>query len=227
MCIGNLVLNHTGDEAQPYSDSMNVNQGFSPAQEVAQVWAGRSPARNVQHSPEIGPGPGSHESSTLPRAEDFLMSPEYALQDFNMWNVTYDPAWTSWSVGSDFDLDAMNASIAETIDPQHGFLYVSDTEQITRTEKGPSSVSKAVVSQSMIESVERGWCSYSRPESDVTPGTLTPVIEVENNDRQDVDETYRYNLASRLQHRPCKPIPHHWFKTSTISPFTPPIFTIW
>ena len=155
------------------------------------------------------------------------MSPEYASQDFDMWNVTYDPAWTSWSVGSDFDLDAMNASIADTINPQHGLLYVFDTEQIPRTEKVASSVSKAVVSQSMIESVERGWCSYTRPESDVTPGTFTPVIEVENNDRQDVDETYRYNLASRLQHRPCKPIPNPWFKTFTTSPCTSSIIKIW
>lgn len=206
MCIGNLISNQMVNTSQTYSNAMNADESFAPVQQFTQAWMDQSPARDLHDSQQLDESSGSHQASTLPGAEDFLSSAQYASDDFDMWNVTYDPNWTAWSVGSDFDLDAMNASIADVINQDHVPIHNIDVDQMPRSETAASSVQGLSVSYRLIESVEKGWCSYTRAESHAAPGTITPVIEVESGERQVVDETYRYNLASRLQHRPCKSI---------------------
>lgn len=181
MSASNSILNNMLNESETYDHSINPNQSYAPAQELSQVWLDQPSATALQPSPGTGDG-----------------------SEYDIWNVPYDPAWASWSVGSDFDLDAMNASIADTINKQHGHMYAVDSMQNFGTATAAPSLSKPSVPRSMIESIEQCWCSYSGPKSDSTPGTVTPVMAIENNETQDVDETYRYNLASRLQHRPCK-----------------------
>jgi hypothetical protein len=196
MGINDLVSNH--------SEPVNLDQNRAPIQMLNQVWTDRTPATNLQHQPSIGQSSDLHEEITIHSAEAFLSSPEYVSQDLDMWNITYDPAWTSWSVDSDFDLDAVNASIADTINHQHGYMYGLGAIQNNQAEPVVSSLSKPANSQTLTESVERSWCSYTRHESDITPGTITPVMENDNTERQDVDEAYRYNLSSQLQQRFCK-----------------------
>jgi len=125
-----------------------------------------------------------------------------AISDTGIWNMGYDITWPSWSVGSDFNLQAVNASIAATI-MQPGQLFQPTFEQFECPDEETVGL-QANNQTRTLEAICRSWTSYVDPslKSHAAHGTVTPVNECEFNERADVDEVYRTSLTRRLQPRP-------------------------
>lgn len=111
-------------------------------------------------------------------------------------SVELDSGWNSWLMDDNFDLDALNSSLlhATTAD----FLTVDRMAGENPTATGSFGVDQQATDAALVPSgdaITEKWHTHC---GQATSGVISPDP---TNDSTQIDETYRHELANRLQQR--------------------------
>ncbi len=117
----------------------------------------------------------------------------------DFWDYGFDPHYPSWLAGDDFDLNALNSSIAATISPYIFPQQAMALENDTRTNQTNEVQDDLAVTKS-TDYMSKRWFTHldEGRTGQVTPGKSTPRP---SSVQTHVDETYRVNLNNKLRAR--------------------------
>lgn len=135
-----------------------------------------------------------------------LMDVSSTVLDFP--DIDFNNSSPAWLVGDDFDLNALNSTIQESIvqyiyprQPHSSDYRIQFPLTDDSNTQGEPSNSSTILSPPTSDHVTKNWFSNIevRSENPVTrPGSPGPGL-----DHIDVDEAYRVELSSKLQVPPC------------------------
>jgi Fungal specific transcription factor domain len=143
------------------------------------------------------------DAQSSPRGDINAMQ---TTSNMDLWDFGFDSQWPSWLAGDDFDLKAVNSSIAATM-----YQYMpSPFPQLTMPELYPqttaeghhTATSDLLETSAAMEGMRKRW--FTHMDEDKGGGHSSGVVTPRHAnapDQANVDENYRVNLTKRLRQR--------------------------
>jgi hypothetical protein len=140
-----------------------------------------------------------------------------SLDPLYMSDVELETGWTSWLMGDDFDLDAVNSSLLQATTGEGSVINETSMYDPPAIDT-PEDAHQVMVRKFAAgkEATRRKWHTYSeRTPSD----TMTPDPSL---DHSQIDDSYRHQLAESLQQRvQTGVLPSSTFLVRFLSPLLP------
>ncbi|GFF48271.1 hypothetical protein IFM51744_06785 [Aspergillus udagawae] len=141
-----------------------------------------SPALNFPISLNLNPGADFHVNG--------------GLNSTDIHSVELEPGWISWLMGENFDLDAVNSSLLQATTGELLPVDLMPDEDPIPTDSfnvGPHATDAGLALTG--DTIREKWHTHC---GQTTSGVITPDP---TKDRNQIDESYRHELANRLQQR--------------------------
>jgi hypothetical protein len=124
---------------------------------------------------------------------DFRVNESLNLSDIP--SVDLEPGWISWLMGDKFDLDAVNSSLLQATTGDLAVDRMPDEDPLATDSfsVGPQATGAGLAP--IGDAIREKWHTHC---GQATSGIISPDLA---NDRNQIDESYRDELAKRLEQR--------------------------
>jgi hypothetical protein len=206
--IAGLPFTGTESVTQYANGNFQQNAYVSSVPAISNNSISQNHVTEYQQNPLIS-APDHSQLSTSEYSVDMLEAnglPQ--LSSTNLWGASLMSPGPSWLIGYDFDLDALNTSLAPTMDftqplfqPQGYFraippLTESENERVYELQRKQ---------RSLNDSVRKSWFNHledidipEEPHSDTFTGQATPAI---GGEQYDLDDNFRTRVSLKLNPR--------------------------